>query len=629
MSKHRHLAFDIETDGLYEEVTKVHVIRAIDRDTGQRLRFTDYETYHDGTLVRADGSIQDGIAVLEAADCVYSANGIKYDEPVLDKLHGFKPKRHFDARVASALIWTDLRDVDHGLIRAGKLPREFQEKGLMGRNSVRAWGFRLGNPKADFDPKDYGYTWATVPFLQDMDDYCDQDVDTLISWLDKIDSKNYSEEALELEMAVAQIIARQERNGFAFDVRRAEKTLAELQKQKLELEAQLQGIFPPWRVKDGKPFVPKRDNSRYGYKAGVPVQKYKTVIFNPGSRDQIADRLMTLRGWRPTKFTPGGKPQVDEETLSTLDAPEAKQIVEYLLVDKRRGQVEGYLKAVGKDGRIHGTVNSNGAVTGRMTHASPNVANADKHESVRALFVAPAGRVLVGCDAEGLELRALGHYMAPYDGGKYADAVVNGRKEDGTDAHTLNQKAIGLNTRDNAKTFIYALIYGAGDFKLGTVVYDDMTDEQKAAFNAAKGNRDRKLATLGKNRRARLMKNLPALAALTNKVKEVAKRRGALRGIDGRLLKVRGQHAALNTLLQSAGAIVMKKALVILDAQLTESTLFVANVHDEWQMETDTELANEVGRTAADAIRLAGEHFKLNCPLSGSFDVGANWSETH
>ena len=632
----RRLIFDIETNGFLDEVSKVHVIRMIDRDTGRHLRFTDYETYHDGSLVRADGTVSEGIELLRNADVVYSANGIKYDEPVLDKLYGFVSKYHFDARVASAVIWTDLRDRDFSALRRGTLPPEFQAAGLIGRNSVEAWGWRLGLHKGDFDPKDFGYTWANVPFLREMDDYCDLDCAVLEKWLEKIESKNYSPECLDLEMRVARIIAQQERNGFALDVPAAELLLKDLQTKLYDLEKSLQDLFPPWEVVT-KRAIAKANNRKLGRVKGEEYVVKKTMLFNPGSRDQIADRLQKLRGWVPQDFTPKGKPKVDDEILSALPYPEARQLGEYFMIEKRVGQLNSWLKAVTPAGRIHGTVNSNGAVTGRMTHANPNIAQADKDPSMRSLFIASPPKVLVGCDAEGIELRMLGHYMARYDGGAYAHAVAFGDKAAGTDAHTLNQKALGLNNRGSpgAKTFIYALIYGAGDYKLGQIVYDDMMDAQKAAFNAMRGDRDGNLTKLGKARRARLMKNLPALGKLTNDVKAAAKLRGTLRGLDGRLLHVRGQHSALNTLLQSGGAVIMKQGLVFLDEtfnttpELADKVAFVANVHDEWQMETLPEIAELVGRTAADAIVRAGEHFNLRCPLAGSFDIGPNWASTH
>jgi DNA polymerase I-like protein with 3'-5' exonuclease and polymerase domains len=247
--------------------------------------------------------------------------------------------------------------------------------------------------------------------------------------------------------------------------------------------------------------------------------------------------------------------------------------------------------------------------------------------------------VLVGCDAEGLELRGLGHYMAKYDGGAYADAVVNGKKENGTDVHTVNRNAAGLNLRDSAKTFVYALIYGAGDFKLGTIVYDDLTEEQRQRFLAKYPTTKKRMAAikrLGTKRRARLMEALPALGELTEAVKAAAKGRGYLRGLDGRLLHVRAEHSALNTLLQSAGAVVMKKALVMLDDALNlayrcNNTVVepVANIHDEFQIETQQEVADEIGKLAADCIRKAGEHFNLRCPLAGSYSVGSDWAGTH
>lgn len=639
------LVFDLETDGFLESVTKVHCLNMIDRRTGQRLRFTDYETYHDGTPTRRAGRIADGLARLSLAPMVAGQNIIKYDLPVLEKLYGWSPSGEvFDTRVAAAVIWTNLADIDFALLRKGKLPQEFRAKGLIGRNSLEAWGYRLGDFKGDFDPKDFGYTWADVPFLREMDDYCEQDCEVTNLWIDKILGKDYSQQCLDLEMRVAQIIAAQERHGFAFDMPAAEKLYATLISRKAELEGQLQQAFPPWDV-DLPPFIPKRRNKKMGYEVGVPVFRQKTVVFNPGSRQHIADRLKVLRGWEPAEFTESGEAKVDETVLGSLPYPEAKPLAEYLLVTKYAGQVgdgkNSWFKFY-RSGRIHGTVNSNGAVTGRMTHAAPNVAQTPKVGSpygfeCRSLFTASPGRVLVGCDAEGLELRMLAHFLAKWDEGAYAVTVVDGKKEDKSDVHNVNMRGAGLNVRDSAKTFIYALLYGAGDYKLGTIVYDDFTDEQKARFDARfQGKkRDRALATLGKERRARLMESLPAFAALTNAVKAAARARGCLKGLDGRVLHVRSEHSALNTLLQSGGAIVMKKALVLLvdailaDAELCGNVWFVANVHDEFQMETLPHLAEKLGRLAADCIRLAGEHFELKCPLAGDFAIGRNWAETH
>lgn len=638
------LIYDAETDGLLEEVTKVHCLNILDRATKRVYRYTDHTHYHCGTPTPRDGTITDGLKMLSEAPAIGGQNIVGYDDPVFFKLYGWKPTPgtvQRDTLVESRVIWTNMADVDFGLLRSGKLPEEFQKKGLIGTHKLAAWGYRLGIHKGDFDPKDSGFTWANVPFLKEMDDYCAQDVTVTDAWFDKIDAKDYSLECLALEQAVARVIRQQSTNGFEFDVAGATALHATLLKEKVQLEESLRDVFPPWQVLE-KRAIAKANNKKLGRVKGEWYEVWKTVVFNPGSRDHIANRLKAIYGWQPTEFTDKGKPKVDETVLGALPWDEAKRLTEYLTVVKRLGQLadgkEAWLKAV-KNGRIHGSVNSNGAVTGRMTHSRPNVAQADKWKPMRALWIAAAGLVLVGCDAEGLELRALAHYMARWDDGAYGDAVVNGKKEDGTDVHTVNQHAVGLNKRDAAKTFIYALIYGAGDHKLGSVIYDDMTDAQKDRFDKSPGavkDRDRALATLGRKRRARLMERLPALAELTKAVKAAASKRGHLKGIDGRLLHVRGQHSALNTLLQSAGAVAMKKALVILAEQLSthpnpllRDTKFVANVHDEFQMEVHPDAAQELGRLAADAIRRAGEHFNFRCPLAGAFDVGRNWSETH
>lgn len=456
------LIFDLETDGFLAEVSKIHCLNMIDRTTGKRLRFTDYETYSDGTLVKAAGSLAQGIERLTSAPCIAGQNIISYDLPVLEKLYGFRYDGPvFDTLIASRVIWPNMVDVDFGLLRSGKLPPEFQQKGYIGQHRLAAWGYRLGMHKGDFDPKDYGFTWATVPFLKEMDDYCAQDCEVTLKWIEKIESKGYSPECLALEMRVAQIISQQERNGFTFDVAAAEKLYAQLVARKADLDGAVCAAFPPWEVKLPD-FIPKRPNKKLGYVAGVPVPRSKIEVFNPGSRHHIADRLKNKYGWEPIEFTPNGTAKIDEAVLGALPYPEAKLLAEYLLVTKYAGQVgdgdKAWLK-LEKNGRIHGRVNSNGAVTGRMTHSDPNVAQVPKVGSpygkeCRSLFTASAGRVMVGCDAEGLELRMLAHYMAAWDNGGYASSVVEGKKEDETDVHNVNKRAAGLNSRDSAKTFI-------------------------------------------------------------------------------------------------------------------------------------------------------------------------------
>jgi DNA polymerase I-like protein with 3'-5' exonuclease and polymerase domains len=324
-------------------------------------------------------------------------------------------------------------------------------------------------------------------------------------------------------------------------------------------------------------------------------------------------------GWVPKEFTKTGVPQIDESVLEKLEYPEAKLLNQLFLVEKRIGQLaegtQAWLKQVSRMGRIHGSVNTNGAVTGRMTHSNPNLAqvpssSAYKGHECRALFGPPKGMVQIGADASGLELRCLAHFMSRWDDGAYANAVLNG------DIHTVNQEAAGLPTRNQAKTFIYGFLYGAGPEKIGEIV--------------GKGRH------AGVQLRRKFLNTLPALAALQMAIKNKVEATKTLKGLDGRTLSVRSSHSALNTLLQSAGALIMKKALVILDTDLQSRGLvpgidyeFMLNIHDEFQIATRKEHSDHVASTAVACIRKAGEHFKFRCRLDGEAKVGASWADTH
>ena len=300
---------------------------------------------------------------------------------------------------------------------------------------------------------------------------------------------------------------------------------------------------------------------------------------------------------------------MDKTTLKET----AELIKEYLMVQKRVAQIESWIDAVGDDGRVHGRVITNGAVTGRMTHLKPNMAQIPNAGSpygpeCRQCWTVEDGNVLVGADASGLELRMLAHYMGDDD---YVKTVTEGSSKNGTDVHTVNQRAAGLSTRDQAKTFIYAFLYGAGDAKIGSIIGGNARD--------------------GERLKSAFLKGTPALQRLRDKIALYATK-GYVPGLDGRKIWVRSEHAALNSLLQGAGAIVMKKALVILEMSLRKEKLFhkfVANVHDEWQIETNPECADRVGKLAVEAIREAGRVYNLRCPLDGEYKIGKNWKETH
>jgi DNA polymerase I-like protein with 3'-5' exonuclease and polymerase domains len=435
-----------------------------------------------------------------------------------------------------------------------------------GGHSLRNWGAILGGTgKIAFEDFDAGLT-------EEMVRYCIADVELterVHKWLElQLDKEGFSQQSIDLEHRVGWITTEQERNGFKLDVPYAEKLMMDLMFEMNNIEAELQAIFPPiveerWSEKTGKQL------------------KDKVTVFNPGSRKQIAERLQGL-GVKFDKKTEKGNIIVDEKVLEGIDRPEAKAVARYMMLQKRVAQIDSWLKAVKDDGRVHGRVITNGAVTGRMTHQSPNMAqvpavSAPFGTECRSCWTVDEGNVLVGIDASGLELRMLAHYMDDED---YTNEILNG------DIHTANQRAAGLETRPLAKTFIYAFLYGAGDAKIGAIVG---------------GN-----SGTGRRLKERFLHNTPALEELRGRIDRQAQS-GVLVGLDGRKLRVRSQHAALNTLLQGAGACVMKQAVVHLADKLRNIPhKFVANVHDEWQIETPAHYADTVGRIGVRSIRIAG-----------------------
>lgn len=587
------LIFDLETDGLLPEVSVVHTITTYNTENKLFATYDKEDVHH-------------GINQIMEAPEICGHNVINYDLPVIQKLYGMIPVGKVrDTMVLLRLAYPEIKELDYALTKQGKLPGK-----LIGRHSLEAWGWRIGEHKGT-KIQDWSH-WT-----QEMSDYCKQDVNVTQLLYARVMKKELPEEAILLEHQVHSIIQRQTAFGFAFDRNQAEKFYSRLLKRQKELAAKLREFFPPWET--FTMFTPKRDNKSRGYKAGVPFKKTKMVEFNPTSRAHIVNRLTTLYGWKPTAWTDAGAPIMDEEVIADLKTPEAPYLQEYFLIDKRIGQLaegkEAWLTNVGDDGRMHGSVNTLGAVTRRMTHSHPNMAQVPRVTSpygkeCRGLFYAPAGRELVGADASGLELRCLAHYMAAYDDGAYVQELLKG------DIHTVNQRLAGLPDRDSAKTFIYAFLYGAGNYKLGTIV--------------GKGTAQ------GKTLKEQFLESLPALASLKSVVESVAQEKGVLRSLDGVPIRVRSQHAALNTLLQCAGAIVMKRALVITDHMLLASGFipgtdyeFVINVHDEWQIECKEGLGNTIGEFSVKGIIKAGELLNLRCPLDGEFRVGRTWAETH
>ena len=569
------LIFDIETDGLKPSV--VWVICAIKDDVMVTLEMP---------------SKADVESLLEGVTEVIGHNIIGYDIPALEKILGVS----FDnVKVTDTLVMSRLYNPS-----------------LEGGHSLGKWGERLKFPKGDYND------WTAL--TPDMVEYCKQDVRVTERVYEVLMDKllPFGSESIDLEHDVQDSIVKQISNGWLLDQRRAFDLLAELQEKKNDLEENVLLVFKPLPtfVKQIDPKYKKDGSlSAVGLKflgdawvsVGGSFSRVDFPEFNLGSRRQIG-RYLQYFGWKPDKFTDTGQPIVDEKVLENVtDIPEAQLIAQYLLVQKRIAQVQSWVDAVEADGRVHGQVNAIGAVTGRMTHSSPNMAQVPAVYSpygkeCRSCWVVPEGYKLVGVDASGLELRMLAHYMGDQE---YTNEILNG------DIHSANQSAAGLASRDQAKTFIYAFLYGAGDAKIGSIVGGS--------------------STVGKRLKAKFLENTPALAELRERVSTAAAR-GFLRGLDGRRLWIRSEHAALNTLLQAAGAVVMKKALVIFEDYAQQWKLdyrMVGNIHDEVQMEVAEKDAENAGYLMVESIKAAGVAFDMRCPLDGEYKIGLSWADTH
>ena len=567
--------FDIETDGLLEEATKVHCIVMFDTESEFTSKFGPTE-------------IKGALEILRDADAIGGHNIMAYDLPVLKKLYNFDYYGQvYDTLVASRLIWPNLKEKD--------MLKRTVDNNLIGSHSLKAWGQRLKFNKGAYGEQENA--WDT--YTPEMLNYCEQDVLLNVKLYELIEEKKYPEEPMQLEHTMNELLIKQQEVGFPFDVEKAQKLYTQLSARKQEIEQELVETIEPTTVE--------------------LKTKTKVIPFNPASRQQIADRLMK-KGWEPQEFTPSEQPKIDEKILAGIDLPEAKLLTEFLMLNKRLGQLgngkQAWLK-LEKGGKIHGRVNHMGAVTSRCTHSDPNVAqvpslNAAFGRECRELFHAPQGYTLLGADASGLELRCLAHYMNRYDGGKYGKEILEG------DIHTANQEAAGLATRSQAKTFIYGFLYGAGNEKIGQII--------------DKGAKE------GGQIKKRFLAKTPALKKLTEALNNRLEQQHGekfINGLDGRRIPIRHPHAALNTLLQSAGAIICKRWYATVENMIrekgytSEDVTIVAFVHDEVQILVKQGLEDQIGEITKQAIKSTEQHYNFKCPLDSEYDVGRSWADTH
>jgi len=564
----KRIALDIETNMAHDTI---HLCVTQDIDTG------------DVRVWKAPTGLWD---YLKDATLIAAHNGIGFDFPILNRLWKTKIglKQAYDTLIVSRLL-EPTRDGGH---------------------SLDAWGARLGIKKLDYKAtwqwmmnrrENYDGECFDKPIEGLLDFYCKRDVTVLCSLFHKLNAdvadKGFSADSLILEHSVASIINKQEKNGFKLDTIHATCLLAELKGKMSAINDRMQETWPPY------------EQERFSEKTGKQL-KSEIVTFNPASRQQVAEKLIGL-GWKPTKKTDKGSVIVDESTLQGLKWPEAQMIAEYFMLQKRIAQIESWFSFLGKDGRVHGRVITNGAITGRATHSSPNMGQIPNSASpygkeCRQCWTVEEGMVQVGVDLSGIELRCFAHYLNDDD---YTKEVVYG------DVHTRNQQAFGVDSRNDAKTVLYATLYGASPAKIGTII----------GGNAKRGQ------TIISN----FERSVPAYAKLKSKVAAYAAK-GWLPGLDGRKLWVRSEHSALNTLLQSAGAIIAKQWIVCANRKLTESKIpfkFIAWVHDEIQIETEPQYAEQVGLLVVESAKEAGEILKFRCPVGAEWKQGKNWYDCH
>lgn len=636
------LVVDIETSPVPDDRSKfpelIHCIVAADVNTGA--------VYEAGPT-----EIADAVAFLWRAQRLIGHNLARFDLPCLEERFGVYGGEVFDTYSAAQVVYaSNLIEYTARIARTREIPKE-----LWKSHKLEVWAMRLGLEKRHAEV-DLSFFARWSPELQER---CRSDIgiaSALYSHLLKEPAvygwPENPEAPLLLESRVAYMIGQQERNGVGFDREKAAILFAELHAERERLETDLRARVQPWLAPDGRAVVPKRSRTAVRgrlcptiYSEGAEYQKIKRVEFNPASCQHRAWALAGHTpgprgyGWKPTEFTPEGLPVTDEETLADLDYPIVPALRRYLIVNKRLGQLsDGTHAWVRKEvnGRIHGAVHVTGTRTCRAAHFAPNLGQVPKCTSefgpeCRELFrPTRAGWVQVGIDAKGLELRLFANRLAKYDSGAFIKIVLEG------DPHAAFMRGTLIFIRDFQKTWTYAFLYGAGNEKLGLIILADwrvafergMTAQKPLSADYAEG--------LGRISRERLLKTFGALDELLRSECRVNYQRGWFEALDGRILACPSAHGALNDLLQSDGAIVIKHAMPLWYAELTRR--FGAHgkrwaqmlwVHDEWQLECEREIAQEVGEVICESIASAGRKLGLRCPMEGEYKIGGNWRETH
>jgi len=591
----RKLVFDIEANGLYPSV--IHCIVAKDIETDEVFTWTPKEV----------GKFR--AWVINNASLLIGHNIIGYDLPTLKRLCDidWPLSKTVDTLVISRLLHSDRR-----------------------RHGLESWGEDLGYAKVEHED------WSK--FSPEVLNRCTVDVHLNHKVYDRL-VKDAGEQALPKDVArqehlIAQMCQDIYAHGWILDERKAFRLQAELMSRSAELEKELNSIFVPLPKKDGKLVEPKykKDGSlsTVGLKHleghWVDVEGSHSKVEWQGTSytsKPFLIRHLKMLGWSPTKFTESGQAELSESILATIDLPEAAPLIEWDMIRRRLAMIQSWTLAIGAmhwtgkgnnkkpinlikgDNRVHGSIRHIGTWTQRPAHNDPNMAQVPScgkpyGAECRDLWSTPRGYKLVGCDASGIQLRVLAHYIGDP---AYSAEVVDG------DIHTVHLEALGMGNRDNAKTFIYAFLLGAGGGVIGGI------------YN--------KSANEGHKLKAQFLDRIPALKDMKNKY-EIAAESGYIIGLDKRRIPVEDPYYTMAALLQGGETVIMRRAMKLWHERAKHIDYHLLGwIHDEWQSEVREDQAEEFGQIQRQSIIDAGIQLRLRCPMDGEYKIGKTWKETH
>lgn len=708
LTRYKTLVFDVESDGLLDTLTRIHVLHIHEVETGNSWTFRKN---------KKEDTIKQGLKILSSGQTLVGHNILQFDIKALEKVY---PSWTFMGNIRDTLpmcrmLFADVKDRDFRLWNAGKLEGKF-----IGAHTLDAWGARVGLYKGDYKKamEEQGIDpWAT--WNPEMEEYCINDVNVnVLVWL-KILKEEWPEEPIVFEHRIHDLVGIQEENGFPFDMEAALLLRDDLKVEAEQLEKQAVEHYGSWWAPKKKYLIgplfkdPKKawkrktygaprtqygeDDSRnvwaevqipaktkvarklwvadkktggvklnFSYEENAPFCPVVCKEFNPSSRAMIVDRFCTVYNWEPNyeedeEWTDAGAPRVNDGILRSLKdkIPMAEELAEVFYYNKRLGQLAvganaWIKKAVWNEEAqmyfIHHRCITGGTVSGRASHSGPNLAQVPKVKKqkvkhwcdktgqdieielpvkgrdgkhgyeCRKLFTVPKGWTIVGSDQAGIELRCLASFTYPYDGGSLLDIILEG------DIHATNQEIVGLPTRDNAKTFIYATIYGAGDAKIGSIVEPTSSLERQKK--------------IGKELKRKFLKGMPGYAAALNDLKREWKKYGYITGMDGRRLYPRGEHSLLNLRLQSDAAILAKGWYILFVEEMERLGYYhgwdgdfsmLAWVHDELQVAVRDEHVPYVKKLIVKCAGMVPQHFgfEFHAPVDANADSGKNWGSTH